>query len=147
MRVRGEVIVAASLDATWRALADIASHVDWMADAESIRFTSEQRDGAGTTFECRTRVGPLTTTDRMTVTSWKDRREIGVAHTGIVAGSGRFELTSLGPDSTQLTWTEDLRFPRRLGGPIAAWAARPVLRRLWMGNLRRFRALVEQANH
>ncbi len=133
----------APLDHTWRALADIASHVEWMADAESIRFTSVQRHGVGTTFECQTRVGPLTTTDKMTVTAWEEGRRFGVAHTGIVVGAGVFELHEQSPTSTRLTWTEDLRFPLRLGGSLTAFAAKPVLRRLWMGNLRRFSAFVE----
>ena len=138
MRVRGDVDVDAPLDAVWAALADIGSHVDWMADAESITFTSPQHAGVGTTFECRTRVGPFTTTDRMTVTDWSERERFGVAHTGIVIGRGVFELAATGPHATHLSWTEDLAFPKRFGGSVTARLARPVLKRIWMGNLRRF---------
>ena len=42
----------------WRVLEPIDSHVDWMADAEMIRFVTEQTRGVGTRFECVTRVGP-----------------------------------------------------------------------------------------
>jgi carbon monoxide dehydrogenase subunit G len=143
MYVRGEVTVAAAKDVVWNALADIASHVEWMADAESIEFTSDQRVGAGTTFVCRTKVGPLTTRDRMTVTEWADGARLGVAHTGIVTGSGVFELRALDAKNTEMTWTEDLRFPIFLGGAAGAFVAKPVLRRIWRGNLRRFAHLVE----
>jgi uncharacterized protein YndB with AHSA1/START domain len=40
--VRGEVLVAAPREVTWDALADIATHVDWMADADTITFTTAQ---------------------------------------------------------------------------------------------------------
>ena len=142
MRVRGEVIVNAPVDTAWRALADISSHVEWMADAESITFTSTQREGVGTTFDCETKVGPLRTTDKMTVSAWDARRRLGVAHTGIVVGSGTFDLDPSG-SGTRLSWTENLRFPWFLGGNVTAFLARPVLRRIWMGNLHRFAELVE----
>jgi carbon monoxide dehydrogenase subunit G len=143
LRVRGEIVVAAPLDVTWAALADISSHVDWMADAETITFASAQHRGAGTTFECRTKVGPLTTVDRMTVTEWVEGARLGVAHSGIVTGTGVFELVAEGADSTRMTWTEALRFPIFLGGVVGAFVAKPVLRRVWRGNLRRFAHLVE----
>ena len=41
-----------------------------MADAESIRFTTARTRGVGTAFDCVTRVGPLRTTDRMTIVEW-----------------------------------------------------------------------------
>ena len=143
MRFRGEVVIDAPVGVAWHSLADIASHVDWMADAESIAFTSGQRRGVGTTYECRTKVGPLTTLDKMTVTEWVDESRQAVSHTGIVRGVGVFELTAIDPDTTRMTWSEDLKFPLWAGGPIGAFAAKPVLRRIWRGNLSRFKALVE----
>ena len=145
MRFRGEVLVAAPLDPTWAALADIASHVAWMADAESLIFSSEQRRGVGTTFECRTKVGPFTTLDQMTVTEWVEGTRMAVTHTGIVTGVGVFELAPRGPETTAVSWTEHLRFPLWAGGAIVAFAAKPVLRRVWRGNLSRFKALVEDS--
>jgi carbon monoxide dehydrogenase subunit G len=143
VRVRGEVDVRAPIAAVWTAMADIASHYLWMADAEMIIFTSEQRTGVGTAFDCRTRIGPFTTIDRMTVTVWDEQRALGVAHSGVVSGSGVFQLIELEPQCTRVTWTEDLRFPAKLGGFLTAAVAKPVLKRVWMGNLRRFGGLVE----
>lgn len=143
MLFRGEVVVAAPVAVTWAALADISSHVEWMADAETITFTSEQRAGVGTTFECRTKVGPLTTVDKMTVTEWVDEARMGVAHSGIVTGTGVFELSEIGAESTRMAWTEDLRFPIFLGSVLGAFVAKPVLRRIWRSNLTRFAALAE----
>jgi carbon monoxide dehydrogenase subunit G len=144
LHIRGEVMVAAPIEVTWAALADIASHVDWMADAESITFTTESHRGIGTAFECRTKVGPLTTLDKMTVTDWVEGSRMAVAHTGIVRGLGVFELASPTPTSTQFSWTEDLRFPLYLGSVVGAFVAKPVLRRIWRSNLSRFAGLVER---
>ena len=135
--------IDAPADVVWAQLADIAGHVRWMADADAIRFTGERRSGVGTGFECDTRIGPLRTTDVMEVTEWRESRSLGVRHTGIVSGAGRFVLGGDGRASTRVTWDERLRFPRWLGGPVAGLVAAPVLRRVWRGNLRRLGSLVQ----
>lgn len=137
----------ASPDEVWELLADISTHVEWMADARAIRFTTAQRSGVGTRFLCDTQVGPLRLVDQMSVTSWEPGRVMGVAHEGIVAGSGRFTLDPLdGARRTRFTWSEQLRFPWYLGGPLgAAIAGWLVLGPLWRGNLRRLARMVAAA--
>ncbi len=126
-----------SLDILWDELRHIDRHVNWMSDAESIEFDSDQRSGEGTTFRCRTRVGPFVTVDEMTVTSWVERQCLGVEHRGLIRGSGAFTLTALNETSCRLDWNELLIFPWWLGGGLGARSARPVLRALWRKNLRR----------
>lgn len=135
-------LVDAPPPVVWRELADLGSHVEWMADAESIEFTTDQRQGVGTTFDCATRIGPLRTVDRMEVTRWDDGREMGVRHVGLVTGEGVFTLRPAGDagERTQLDWTERLRFPWYLGGPVTGFVAGPILRHIWRGNLRRLAA-------
>jgi carbon monoxide dehydrogenase subunit G len=140
-RIQVRATVDAPPDAVWRRLADIADHVSWMADAATIRFRTDRRTGVGTTFECETRLGPLRTLDVMAVTEWRDQQAMGVRHTGIVTGTGRF-LLQPGDQGTVLEWVEDLRFPWWLGGSLGALIGTPVLRLVWRGNLRRFAALV-----
>ncbi|HEX6422028.1 MAG TPA: SRPBCC family protein [Acidimicrobiales bacterium] len=142
--IRVETTIEAPPEAVWRRLADIADHVSWMADAAAIRFTGDQRAGVGTTFECETRVGPLRTLDVMEVTEWRDGEFMGVRHRGLVTGTGRFVLEPAGAGRTRLVWAEHLRFPWWMGGPVGAVLARPVLRALWRGNLRRFAARVAE---
>jgi carbon monoxide dehydrogenase subunit G len=141
--VRSTRVVDAAPDAVWDRLADVADHVNWMADAAAIEFTSDRRSGAGTTFVCDTVVGPLRTQDRMEVTEWDPGRAMGVRHSGIVTGTGRFTLDAVSGGRTRLTWVEDLTFPWYLGGAITSAFARPVFRWLWAGNLARFAARVE----
>lgn len=146
MRLRVETTIAAVPEAVWAHLEDIATHTEWMADAVAIDFLTAQRRGAGTRFACRTRVGPLRTTDLMEITEWSPPSRMGVRHTGAVSGEGHFELAP-GPTghATRMVWHEDLRFPWWLGGPLGALGARPVLRRIWRGNLERLKAQVESS--
>lgn len=142
-RLVSAVEIDAAPQRVWDVLAEIEQHVTWMADAESIRFTTDQRRGVGTRFVCRTAVGPLRLDDRMEITEWDPPRAMGVRHSGVVSGSGRFELTPIDNGRrTRATWAEDLRFPWRLGGPFGAMAGSVVLRRIWKANLRRFAARV-----
>ena len=73
----------------------------------------------------------------MEITAWEPGERMAVEHRGAVNGSGAFTLHRLGDDRTEIRWTEDLRFPWYFAGSLGAWGARPILRRLWQGNLRR----------
>ena len=141
------VVVSTVIDRTpaevWADVREIASHVDWMQDAAEIRFLTEHREGQGTRFECDTKVGPFSLTDVMEITAWEDERRMGVRHVGLVEGTGEFTLTAVGPDRTEFRWEEDLKFPWFLGGPVGAFFARPVLRWVWKGNLKRLKARIE----
>jgi carbon monoxide dehydrogenase subunit G len=143
MRIHLCTTIGASADVVWRAIEDIETHTEWMADAESITFRSSQRQGVGTEFECVTRVGPLTTTDVMRITDWKVGSAMGIEHRGLVTGSGRFTLAAVGLHLTEFCWTEELHFPARLGGPLGARLGKPVLERIWRANLARLRTHAE----
>ena len=146
MRLHVETTIAAPPEAVWAHLEDIATHTEWMADAVAIDFLTAAHQGTGTRFSCRTKVGPLQTTDLMEITAWSPPSLMGVRHTGAVSGEGRFELAARpAGQSTTMVWSENLRFPWWLGGPLGARLARPVLRRVWRGNLGRLKARVESA--
>ena len=143
--IRTAVVVDAPRRAVWHHLRDLESHVEWMADAVAIRFVTRRRRGPGTTFDCDTRVGPFRLVDRMTVTEWRAGRALAVRHTGVVTGEGRFTLRrSRRPGRTRVVWEERFDpFPWWLGGRVGQVVGRPVLRRLWEGNLRRLKERVE----
>ncbi|HEY5077885.1 MAG TPA: SRPBCC family protein, partial [Acidimicrobiia bacterium] len=128
MRIRVGITIDASTDDTWRIVEPIEHHVDWMADADTIRFTGKQTRGVGTTFDCRTKVGPVRLTDRMTITEWEPGRLMGIEHRGVVTGRGRFVLRRRRGGRTRFTWNERLSFPWWLGGEVGARLAKPVLR-------------------
>ncbi len=143
MKIRVGITIDASPDVTWRAVEPIERHVDWMVDAESIRFTGSQTRGNGTSFDCVTKVGPIRLTDKMTVTEWVPGRRMGIEHRGLVTGRGRFTLRRARGGRTRFTWNERLTFPWWMGGPVGAVAAKPVLRAIWARNLRCLKAIVE----
>ena len=143
MKIHLCTTIGASVERVWRTVEDISTHTDWMADAESITFVSEQRSGVGTEFDCLTRVGPLSTVDRMRITEWEPEAVMGIEHRGLVTGSGRFTLRASGAGLTEFCWDEDLHFPIWMGGAIGERAGRPVLMRIWRANLARLRALAE----
>ena len=135
--------IEAPISAVWAELADIASHVDWMADARRIDFLSETRSGVGTAFECLTVVGPLRLRDRMEITRWQEPVAVSVRHDGLVTGEGGFTLTELGPGRTDLQWAETFRYPLGRLGALAGVVGNRVLARIWTGNLRRLAERIE----
>ena len=144
MTVRVARQLPASRARVWAELREIERHVEWMADAVAITFTSSQREGVGTTFRCLTRVGPLSLVDVMTITSWREQEALGVRHEGLVTGEGDFALRD-DDAGTLVSWTETLHFPWWLGGHVGELIARPVFGSLWRGNLRRLAERVDDS--
>jgi uncharacterized protein YndB with AHSA1/START domain len=140
MTVEVGITIDAPVSRVWQAVERIENHVQWMADAVSISFDGTQRRGVGTSFECLTKIGPFRTTDRMVVTEWEAEHAMGIEHRGLFTGRGRFVLHDADAGRTLFTWTEHIRFPWWLGGRAGELAAAPLLRRVWMGNLRRLAA-------
>ena len=132
------VSIAASPEQVWAEVERIEDHPRWMADAIDIDFRSDRRRGVGTRISVLTRLGPFRTTDEMEFTEWDPPQAMGVSHHGLFTGVGRFTLEPEGHD-TLFSWTETIRFPWFLGGPIGALVARPFLVRVWRGNLKRLR--------
>lgn len=142
--IRVSTVIDASPEQVWDDVRDVSTHVEWMHDAVAIRFTSPRQEGLGTTFDCDTRVGPIRLTDRMEITEWEHARRMGVRHVGLVTGTGVFTLAPVGMSATSFTWTEDLRFPWWMGGPVGAVVGGRVMRWIWRRNLRLLKARIEQ---
>jgi hypothetical protein len=136
--------LAASPDVVWNTIERVETHCEWMRDAQAITFRTEQHRGVGAEFDCLTRVGPLHTTDRFVVTRWEPGVAMGIEHRGAVTGHGEFRLCALADGRrTELCWEETLSFPWWLGATTGERIGRPVLTRLWEGNLRRLQAKFE----
>ena len=143
------ISISAEYDAgppeVWRVLEPIESHVDWMADAEIDPVPDGADPRARHAVRVRDWVGPIRLTDRMEITEWDPERVIGVRHDGLVTGTGRFTLRPVDGGRTHFQWDEELTFPWWLGGRIGERiGGQQVMRRMWIGNLRRLRTLVER---
>lgn len=146
MRIEVVIDLPTPPDVVWEYVSDLRRGTEWMADAVSIELTTDSTSGVGTAFECVTKVGPLKTTDLMTVTEWEPPRVLTVEHSGSVTGSGRFTLDPT-DEGTRLRWSEHLTLPLRFGGALAEPVAKRVLRKIFMGDLHRLRAkLMERAD-
>lgn len=142
-RIRVSTMIDAPPSVVWEELRHIDRHVDWMADATAIRFRSRKREGVGVEFDCETKVGPLRLTDKMETTEWREGKAMGVTHTGLVTGRGRFTLSRARGGRTRFAWDERLRFPWWLGGPVGGVVGARILRRIWKRNLTVLKALIE----
>lgn len=142
LRICTTVAIAAPPSVVWADVERLETHPEWMRDAVRIDFVGPARRGVGTEAVCLTRVGPLRTHDRMRVTAWEPGTRLAIEHVGAVRGTGELALTVHGSGTT-VTWTERLRFPWWLAGGVGARAARPLLARIWRGNLERLRTRVE----
>ncbi|MEO1063293.1 MAG: SRPBCC family protein [Actinomycetota bacterium] len=140
--LRVEVMIEATPEQVWEEVRHIDRHVDWMRDAVEITFLDEQRSGVGTTFDTLTKVGPLSTMDRLEITEWVEHEAMGVKHTGSVTGVGRFTLEPVG-EATRFVWEEELEFPWFFGGPIGGRVGAPILGAIWRRNLAALKEIVE----
>jgi carbon monoxide dehydrogenase subunit G len=138
-RINVSTHIPASRDRVWQDIANLEDHVEWMADAHSIEFLTESHSGVGTRMEVETRFGPLRTTDVREITRWDAGERMAVTHQGLFTGQGAFTLEAE-DGGTRFSWTEDIRFPWFFGGPIGAWAARPIFYLVWRRNLKRLRS-------
>jgi len=131
--------IAASRDQVWEEVANLENHIEWIADAHAIEFLTEMHSGVGTRMEVETRFGSFRTTDVMEITAWDEGERMAATHQGRFTGQGAFTLE---PEDggTRCSWTEEIRFPWFFGGPIGAWAARPIFSWVWRHNLRRLRS-------
>ncbi|WP_428117521.1 SRPBCC family protein [Candidatus Poriferisodalis sp.] len=141
MGIEVSIDIPAPPQEVWDYVADVASNVEWMADASSITFVSPATQGVGTTYDCVTKVGPLRTTDRMEIVEWDPPHALGVAHKGVVRGGGRFTLAPI-EEGTRFTWSEDLTLPWYFGSRVGRQPAAMVLKRFWRRNLRTLRARI-----
>jgi hypothetical protein len=80
----------------------------------------------------------------MSITQWVPLQAMGVEHRGVVRGSGVFTLRNVSDGRTLFSWEERLTFPWWLGGTLGEHVARPLLSRIWRGNLARLKHVVER---
>lgn len=103
MEIRVVINLPATPNEVWTYLADVTKHSEWMIDAVRVEITSKILEGPGLTFDCLTPVGPFRLRDRKKILEWEPGHVMGVEHSGIVTGFGRFTLVpNTGGDSILL---------------------------------------------
>lgn len=127
----------------WKEISNLGGQGRWMGDVATIVFLTDQTAGTGTQVQVKTKVGPFRTDDFIDVVDWVEGRKITIRHRGLFTGIGSFRLDSLA-GRTRMTWNEEIRFPWRWGGWVAALVARPLLAAIWRKNLLRLERLLSK---
>ena len=122
-----ETVINAPLDDVWNEVSKIENHSNWMKDAVNIDFQTENKSGVGTKIKVLTKIGPIKLNDFMTFTKWEEKKSIGVDHIGIVTGKGEMEFNKIDDITSKFIWTETLKFPFYLFGPIGEIVGKPIL--------------------
>ncbi|HEX6342690.1 SRPBCC family protein [Umezawaea sp.] len=130
-----KVPVAAPAGTTWAALTDWTRQGEWMLGT-SVRVTSGDGRGVGSTLAAFTGAGPLGFTDTMRITDWEPPTRCAVLHTGkVVRGTGEFLVEPVTEWTSEFVWVERLDLPLgvvgRLGWPLVrpafTWGVRRSL--------------------
>ena len=74
----GGILINKPLDVVWNEVKVMEDHVKWMEDAVKIDILADNTSGLNTKMNVLTKVGPITLTDIITVTEWKEKESIGV---------------------------------------------------------------------
>ncbi len=143
-RVRVSTDVQGSRSDVWTVLRDLEDHARWMADVAAIRITSARRAGAGTRFDCVTKLGPIGMTIPMAIVAWEPERRMATRYDGTLRGGGELSLRRRRGGQTRVTWRARIRFPWWLGGPFGAFAAARILKLVWRRSLANLRGIVEE---
>jgi uncharacterized membrane protein len=135
-------VIDASIDATWRVLADIPRQPAWMTDLKTVSVTTPGPVGVGTRAEGTVRILGITIADPVEITEFEPPTRFAIRHAGSFQGRGTIELEP-GADGTTtiVRWTETLVPP--VLPDLAAALQGPVLRRVFQDDLLRLKALVE----
>jgi uncharacterized protein YndB with AHSA1/START domain len=141
-----DIVTSAELprpaETVWPYLVDWERLDRWMREARSFRVISEPREGVGVEAEATITIAGITTHDRVRVTRWEPPRILEIAHLGWVKGSGYMELSPLG-GGCSLFWRERLVPPWGPVGLLGLTILRPIMRRIFQGDLEALRRLVE----
>lgn len=145
VEVVSEIEIGRSLQGTWDLLVDIDRQPEWMRDALSVEKLTEGPVDVGTKMRVPTQILFFRTTDMMEVTTFDPPRRWAVRHVGLVTGEGEFSLEPAGGgEATRVTWREHLEVPLGIFGRVGLKVLRPVLRRQFSHDLRRFKQICER---
>jgi len=140
--IRTLIVIDAPIERVWTELADIEGQPRWMREMKAVRLLTPPPPGVGTVGEADVRIFGIGVSDPVTITEWEPPRSFAIVHEGVFSGGGVIELEP-GADGT----TTIVRWDETIVPPVLPWLGgvigRPVLGRIFQGDLERFRDLVE----
>lgn len=140
------VVVAAPAERVFAAMTDWEAQGRWMVGT-TVRFVDPPGHEVGAQLEAFTGAGRAGFLDTMTVSVWDPPHAVEVTHTGrVVRGTGRFDVSALGPERSRLVWSEHLTMPLGAFGRAGWVVVRPAFGKGVERSLRAFAALVESGD-
>jgi uncharacterized protein YndB with AHSA1/START domain len=129
-------------EVVWDLITDWEHQDDWMLESKDFVVTSEHREGIGVEAEATIKIAGITTRDMVRVVGWEPNRRLALEHMGWVRGKGEIHLTPLGKDRTHVFWREELQPPLGMLGALGLTSFKPVMRRIFVRDLRVLASLV-----
>ena len=136
------VAVDAPIERVWAYVADVERQPEWMREMKAVRLLTPGPVGEGTRGEATVRIAGIAVTDPVTVDLFEPPRRFGIRHEGLFGGGGVITLVPVeGGAATAVHWAEQLVPP--IFPHLGAVIQRPLLTRVFQGDMDRMRAIVE----
>lgn len=137
-----ESVIGASMESVWGHLTDWEKLGKWMKEGSRFHVISSHREGLGVEAKAKIKIGPISTWDTVRVVGWRPPNRLEIEHRGWVKGTGLFTLSAQ-DGGTRLRWKETFVPPWGAIGAAGLRAYRPLVRRIFVRDLRLLRALAE----
>ena len=139
--IRVSAEVEAPIEAVWDVVADVDGQPEWMTEMSDLRMLTDPPLGVGSRGEATVTVAGISTTDPVTISVFEPPRRFGILHEGRIRGDGLIALASRAAGGPTIVEWEERLFPP-VFPYVGAAVMRPVLRRIFRGDLVRLAALV-----
>jgi hypothetical protein len=146
--IRMSAELDAPIETVWDVVADVGRQPEWMAEMSDLRMLTEPPLGVGSRGEATVTIAGISTTDPVTVSVFEPPRRYGIVHEGRIAGDGLIALAARAVGGPTIVEWEERLFPP-VFPYVGAAVMRPVLRRIFQGDLERLAMMVaaERAAH
>jgi hypothetical protein len=139
--IRMSMEVDAPIETVWEVVADVDRQPEWMAEMSDLRMLTDPPLGVGSRGEATVTVAGISTTDPVTVSVFQPPRRYGIVHEGRISGDGLIALAARAVGGPTIVEWEERLFPP-VFPYVGAAVMRPVLRRIFQGDLERLGTMV-----
>ena len=139
--IRMSTEVDAPIETVWEVVADVGRQPEWMAEMSDLRMLTDPPLGVGSRGEATVTVAGISTTDPVTVSVFQPPRRYGIVHEGRISGDGLIALAARAVGGPTIVEWEERLFPP-VFPYVGAAVMRPVLRRIFQGDLERLGTMV-----
>lgn len=141
--IRLSIEVNAPIEKAWALLSDIDRQPEWMHEMKRVEMLTPPPVGVGSRGRATVRIFGIGTTDEVVITRFEPPQTFAIRHEGRFVGEGVISLSVVDAKRTRIDWMEYLRPP--IFGTLAAFLQRPLLGRIFAGDLRTLREMLARS--